>query len=244
MPLMKLRLARPALLVDIGRIGDLSYVRDDGDTIAIGALTRHHDARHDAGCCASTAPSLAHGAARSATRRCVTAARSAARSRTAIRPPTCRRSLLALDASSSRAARAASATIAAARVLPGLLRDGARARRDARRDPRPEADSAGWSYPKFNRRAQDWAIVAVAAVVARRTGRSAARRSRSRTWARPRFGRRRPRRRWSAERRSRTRPRSRLTGTEPAVGHAASSDFRRHLARVLTRRALEEAGAR
>jgi carbon-monoxide dehydrogenase medium subunit len=32
-------------------------------------------------------------------------------------------------------------------------------------------------------------------------------------------------------------------GTEPASDHAASSDFRRHLARVLTRRALEEAGA-
>jgi carbon-monoxide dehydrogenase medium subunit len=33
-------------------------------------------------------------------------------------------------------------------------------------------------------------------------------------------------------------------GTEPPTDHAASSDFRRHLARVLTRRALEEAAAR
>ena len=42
-PAMKLRIARPGTLVDIGRIGDLSYVREDGDAIAIGALTRHHD---------------------------------------------------------------------------------------------------------------------------------------------------------------------------------------------------------
>ena len=38
---MRLRLARPSLLVDIGRLDDLRYVREDGDTIAIGALTRH-----------------------------------------------------------------------------------------------------------------------------------------------------------------------------------------------------------
>jgi carbon-monoxide dehydrogenase medium subunit len=43
LPAMRLRLARPALVIDIGRIADLSYVREDGDTIAIGALTRHKD---------------------------------------------------------------------------------------------------------------------------------------------------------------------------------------------------------
>jgi carbon-monoxide dehydrogenase medium subunit len=42
-PIMKLRLAQPEVLVDIGRIGDLRYVRADGDRIAIGALTTHHD---------------------------------------------------------------------------------------------------------------------------------------------------------------------------------------------------------
>ena len=42
-PLMKLRLASPAVLIDVGRLGDLSYIRDGGDHIAIGALTRHHD---------------------------------------------------------------------------------------------------------------------------------------------------------------------------------------------------------
>ncbi|MGH9233910.1 MAG: FAD binding domain-containing protein, partial [Acidimicrobiales bacterium] len=43
LPLMKLRLAAPAVLVDIGGIGDLSFVEDGGGTVRIGALTRHHD---------------------------------------------------------------------------------------------------------------------------------------------------------------------------------------------------------
>jgi carbon-monoxide dehydrogenase medium subunit len=43
LPLLRLRLARPSLLVDVGRLDDLSYVREAGDSIAIGALTRHHD---------------------------------------------------------------------------------------------------------------------------------------------------------------------------------------------------------
>jgi len=42
-PLMKLRLATPSLLVDIGQLGELAYVREEGDEVAIGALTRHRD---------------------------------------------------------------------------------------------------------------------------------------------------------------------------------------------------------
>src|SRR6478736_730519 len=43
LPLMKLRLAQPSVLIDIGRLSDLSYIREAGDEIAIGALTRHMD---------------------------------------------------------------------------------------------------------------------------------------------------------------------------------------------------------
>ena len=43
LPLMKLRLSVPSVLVDVGRVQDLQYVRDDGDHISIGALTRHRD---------------------------------------------------------------------------------------------------------------------------------------------------------------------------------------------------------
>ena len=42
-PAMKLRLAQPALLIDLGRIKDLSYVREDADSILIGAMTTHYD---------------------------------------------------------------------------------------------------------------------------------------------------------------------------------------------------------
>ncbi len=43
LPLMKLRLAQPSMLIDIGRVKDLSYTKDAGNHIAIGALTRHMD---------------------------------------------------------------------------------------------------------------------------------------------------------------------------------------------------------
>src|SRR5258706_10959265 len=43
LPLLRLRITRPALLVDIGELSELSYIRDETDALAIGALTRHHD---------------------------------------------------------------------------------------------------------------------------------------------------------------------------------------------------------
>ena len=42
-PLMKYRLAAPGVVVDVGRIDELSYVRDEGNYLAIGALTRHRE---------------------------------------------------------------------------------------------------------------------------------------------------------------------------------------------------------
>ena len=39
-PMMAMRLARPTKLIDINRIATLSYIRADGDAIAIGATTR------------------------------------------------------------------------------------------------------------------------------------------------------------------------------------------------------------
>src|SRR5581483_9856549 len=62
LPLMKLRLASPAVLVDVGRLRDLAYVRDGGDHVAVGALTRHCDLER-AGLAQAEAPLLAHVAA-------------------------------------------------------------------------------------------------------------------------------------------------------------------------------------
>ena len=103
----------------------------------------------------------------------------------------------------------------------------------------PKMQGAGWSFQKFNRRAQDWAIVGVAAW--RRNGDS--RRRRSSTWAR---------RRSSPPASS-----SALAGgasvadaaeqaaaeADPQADLNASVEYRIHLAKVLTRRALEAASA-
>jgi aerobic carbon-monoxide dehydrogenase medium subunit len=43
LPAMKLRLAQPATLIDLGRIPELKGIRDEGETIAIGAMATHHE---------------------------------------------------------------------------------------------------------------------------------------------------------------------------------------------------------
>jgi carbon-monoxide dehydrogenase medium subunit len=43
LPMMKLRLAHPSRLIDINDLTELAYIREEGDEIAIGALTRHVD---------------------------------------------------------------------------------------------------------------------------------------------------------------------------------------------------------
>ena len=48
LPMMKLRLAAPTALVDISKLAGLSYVRDEGDYLAIGALVTHDAVEHDA----------------------------------------------------------------------------------------------------------------------------------------------------------------------------------------------------
>jgi carbon-monoxide dehydrogenase medium subunit len=94
---------------------------------------------------------------------------------------------------------------------------------------------AGWSFQKFNRRAQDWAIVGVAAVVNGATGIALVNMGST------------PLRASAAEEavRSGASPadaaRVADEGTDPPGDTNASSEYRRHLATVLVRRALEEA---
>src|SRR5258706_13893643 len=61
MPLMKLRLAVPETIVDIGRLGELSYVREDDGHIAVGALATHDELARS-GLVGSELPLLAHAA--------------------------------------------------------------------------------------------------------------------------------------------------------------------------------------
>jgi aerobic carbon-monoxide dehydrogenase medium subunit len=48
LPVLRMRLNAPQVVVDIGRIDSLRGIRDDGDAIVIGALTTHHDVLNDA----------------------------------------------------------------------------------------------------------------------------------------------------------------------------------------------------
>jgi aerobic carbon-monoxide dehydrogenase medium subunit len=48
LPVLRMRLNAPELVVDIGKIDALRGVRDDGDTLVIGALTTHHELLNDA----------------------------------------------------------------------------------------------------------------------------------------------------------------------------------------------------
>lgn len=69
-PMMAMRLARPTRLIDINRIAGLSYIREDGDGIAIGATTRQCIAERDAliarklPLLARAIPHIGHGATR------------------------------------------------------------------------------------------------------------------------------------------------------------------------------------
>jgi carbon-monoxide dehydrogenase medium subunit len=46
-PVLRLRMSYPSTVVDVGRVPELRGVRDDGDAIVIGAMTTHHEVLHD-----------------------------------------------------------------------------------------------------------------------------------------------------------------------------------------------------
>jgi carbon-monoxide dehydrogenase medium subunit len=46
-PVLRLRMSYPSTVVDLGRVPEMRGVRDDGDAIVIGAMTTHHEVMHD-----------------------------------------------------------------------------------------------------------------------------------------------------------------------------------------------------
>ena len=164
LPLMKLRLASPSVLIDVGRLTDLSYVRDGGDHIAIGALTRHRDLETSELLTARGADPRRTPPARSAIRRSAIAAPSAARWRMPTRPPTCQRWCSRWEARWSPVGRAVSARSPRRDFYRGFLESALEPDELLTEIRVPKVPAAGWSFQKFNRRAQDWAIVGVAAV--------------------------------------------------------------------------------
>lgn len=163
LPLMKTRLAQPSLLVDISRIGDLSYIREDGDVIAIGALTRHHDVATSE-LVQQAAPIVADTAGQIGdpqVRHMGTIGGAIAHADPAGDLGTV---MLALGASFVvRGAGDASRTVAAGDFFKGLFEPDLTPN-EVLTEVRVPRTTGGWSYLKFHRRAIDWAMVGVAAV--------------------------------------------------------------------------------
>jgi aerobic carbon-monoxide dehydrogenase medium subunit len=242
-PAMRLRLARPALVVDIGRLNELSYVRDAGEHIAIGALTRHKDAR-DAPLLQEHCPIVSHTAGLIGdpqVRHRGTIGGSLSHGDPASDLPAV---MLALDATLQIRGSNGERVVSAAEFFTGVFQTAVAPGELLVEVRVPKLGSAiGWSYVKMSRRAQDWATVAVAALVERKNG-SVERAAIALT----NMGAT-PLRASSAEAAlaggsSVAEAAARIAeGTEPPSDHAASSDFRKHLAQVLGRRSLEEAVA-
>jgi carbon-monoxide dehydrogenase medium subunit len=162
LPLMKLRLAQPTVLVDIGRITDLSYVRDGGDHVAIGALTRHMDVENSE-LLRSDVPLLAHAASHVGdpqVRHRGTIGGTIAHADPASDLPA---TTLALGATYVVQGPNGTRQIAAGDFYQGFLTSALAADEMLTEIRVPKMNGAGWSFQKFNRRAQDWAIVGVAA---------------------------------------------------------------------------------
>ena len=237
LPLMKLRLATPAMLIDVGRLRELSYIRDAGDHVAIGALTRHRDVETSP-LLEAEVPLLAHAASHVGdpqVRHRGTLGGTLAHGDPASDLPAV---VLALGATLLAKGPNGEREIAATEFFRGFLETALQPDELLTEIRIPKATGRGWSFQKFNRRAQDWAIVGVAAVrtngganvalinvgsvpVRATAVESALRAGASVSDAAA----------------------AAAEGLDPPADLNASPEYRRHLAQVLVRRALEEAGA-
>jgi carbon-monoxide dehydrogenase medium subunit len=235
LPLMKLRLARPELLVDIGRLSDLSYVREEGDRIAVGALTRYHDLERDEllreRCAILTQTAALVGDPQ--VRHRGTIGGSVAHGDPASDLPTV---LLAIEAELVVRGPDGERTVAAGDMFTGFL-ETALGPQELLTEIRVPAVQRG-TYVKFNRRAQDWATVGVAAVGSNGGARVALTNMgptplRARAVEEALAG--------GAD--AATAAGRAAEGTSPPSDPNGSAEYRQHLAQVLVRRALEQVAA-
>jgi carbon-monoxide dehydrogenase medium subunit len=243
-PALKLRISRPSRLVDLGRLAELSYVRDEGDHVAIGALTRHRDLATSE-TLRTACPIVAHTASTIGdpqVRHRGTIGGSLAHGDPASDLPAV---MLALGARMVVRGKNGEREVPAGEFFRGVFETAVGPGELLTEVRVPHLGrSTGWSYVKFRRRAQDWAIVGVAAVVMRDDGSLA-----DASIALVNMGAT-PLRATAAEAAlaSGSSPAEAAAqaadGSDPPADTSASAEFRRHLARVLTGRALEEAVSR
>jgi aerobic carbon-monoxide dehydrogenase medium subunit len=242
-PAMKLRLARPAKLVDLGRLDDLAYVRDGGTNVAIGALTRHATVATDP-VLVEHCPIVSHAAGQIGdpqVRHRGTLGGTLSHGDPASDMPAV---VLALGAELVVQGKSGERVIPATEFFTGVFETALGPDEVLVEVRVPKlAASAGWAYVKANLRAQDWATVGVAALVHRDNGAVAGAsiglvnmgatplRARAAEDA-------------LAGGSSIADAAALVTdGTEPPSDLAASSEYRAHLARVIAARALEQAMA-
>jgi carbon-monoxide dehydrogenase medium subunit len=240
-PAMKLRIARPEKLVDIGRLSDLAYVRDGGAHIAIGALTRHAAVAADP-LLAEHCPIVSFTAGQIGdpqVRHRGTLGGTLSHGDPASDMPAV---MLALGAELVAQGKGGERVILATDFFTGVF-ETALAPDEVlveARVPKLGA-STGWAYLKANRRAQDWATVGVAALVHRDNGSVA-----GASVGLVNMGGT-PLRAKAVEDAlasgSSAADAAALVaeGAEPPSDQAGSSEYRAHLAQVIARRALEQA---
>jgi carbon-monoxide dehydrogenase medium subunit len=211
-----------------------------GDKVAIGAMTRHHDIQQDP-LLQEHCPVVSYAAGLIGdlqVRHRGTIGGSLAHADPAADFPAV---LTALDAEVIVRGADGERTFAAGEFVTGVF-DTMLRPQDVLTEIRvPKLGPAGWSYLKFTRRAQDWATVGVTAVVKRSNGTLE-----STAIALTNMGPK-PVRATAAEQ-ALSSPDdveaaadAALEGTDPPSDTHGSADYRRHLAKVLVRRALEEA---
>lgn len=242
LPAMKLRVAAPATLIDLGRIDGLSYIRNAGDKLAIGAMTTHAEI---AACdlLHSASPLLAETASHIGdvqVRNRGTLGGSLAHADPAADYPA---AILALDADMVAMSERGERVIPARKFFTGLMTSALRANEILTEVRIPKTTGAGTSYKKFHHPASGFAVVGVAAVVKLR-GANVASAAVGITGVGMHAY-----RAAAVEAALRGKPLSaianaaeRAAGKIEALGDTyASAEYRRHLAQVFTRRALEAA---
>jgi carbon-monoxide dehydrogenase medium subunit len=244
LPLMKLRLARPSMLVDIGRLYDLTYVREDGDHVVVGALTRHHDVHHSP-VLAEHCPVLSHAAGEIGdpqVRHVGTIGGSVAHGDPASDMPAV---LLALNAEFVAQGAGGSRNIPVGEFFGGLFETALHSDEVLTEIRVPKLPAGtGWSFQKFHRRAQDWAIVGVTAVLLRSNGSVTGGAVTLTNMGDA------PIRATGVEQAladgadAASAAEAAAEGTNPPSDTFASAEFRQELAKVIARRAIEEALSR
>jgi carbon-monoxide dehydrogenase medium subunit len=241
LPLMKLRLAAPTVLIDLRRVPGLHGIEQHNGGWRIGPMTRHADLQDtpQLGVVARATSLIADQQVRNRG----TIGGSLAHGDPASDLPTV---LLALDGEVTARGPNGERTIAAADLFLDYLTT-ALAHDEAITDVRlPALEGYGFGYQKFTRRAEDWAMVGVCALVSRAADGSCddVRIGLTNMGATP-------LRATAAENALRGAPlgdssiaaaaEQAAEGTDPPGDLNATPEYKRHLARVLTRRALEEA---